>query len=70
METPPHITAKKKECNRLWYEWYELFKDPARRRTGACQEARKRWSECANELNVMFAAEVDPEVFAKLFGPR
>jgi hypothetical protein len=70
METPPHITAKNKECSRLWYEWYELFQDPARRRTSECQEARKRWSECANEANAMIAAEVDPEVFAKLFGPR
>ena len=70
MYKEPHLNEKSDECSRLWYKWFDLSQDPATRRSEECQEARRVWCQCADELGQMVHEAVDPEVFARLFKIR
>ena len=33
MYREPHLTEKNSKCNKLWYDWFELFNNPETKNT-------------------------------------
>ena len=53
MYKEPHLQVKNAECNKLWYEWFELFNNPETRHSEETKRLRKKWCKCVDELSVM-----------------
>ena len=58
MYKEPHLTVKNAECNKLWYEWYELFNNPETKTSQECKEMRKKWCNCVTEFGELVSQEV------------
>lgn len=57
MYREPHLTEKNSKCNKLWYDWFELFNNPETKNTKKCRDLRKRWSKCVHELGVLLTED-------------
>ena len=52
------LDDKNSECVKLWYEWFELFKDDDKRHGEECKALRKRWCKCVDEHSQLLSLEV------------
>ena len=52
------LDDKNSECVKLWYEWYEMFKDPDKRFSKESKALRKKWCKCCDELSELLSLEV------------
>ena len=56
MYREPHLQKKSDQCAKIWYDWYELFRE--NNDSKECKELRKRWCNCVTEFSKMVSQEV------------
>tara|TARA_B100000902_G_C27111523_1_gene813831 strand:- start:126 stop:329 length:204 start_codon:yes stop_codon:yes gene_type:complete len=53
MYKEPHLNIKSAECSKLWYEWFELFRNIETRNSEETKKARQKWCKCSDEHGAM-----------------